>query len=394
MIKRIRIQNFKSIRDIEVCLGPLTVLVGRSGTGKSNFVNAIRFIRDYLAWGDGAVRGHDAWKYILPAGRGEAPGFSLDFVVPGHDEEFTYSFALVNKAERGGVQLKSESLTVGSSDVFVQSDNRWIRPPQTAPIPQLGQLALGSLSAIPEARIAFTALTNGIGCYEFSSEVAGTDIGNIHQSPQAKMAQQSGVQQFPANGSLLDDAANYVPAATSIIGNLSNLGLKKTLVASLQILNPSIASLELDSVQNPKRITVTHKFPDQSLSLDLAQESDGFRRFFAHLLALYQQPSKLTLLFEEPEAGIHPGALGLLADEFRQAPVKGRGQVVLTTHSPELLNHLEVDCLRVVTIHNHETRIGSVAHEQVESVKERLLTPGELLTVDYARVGESEATAP
>src|SRR5262249_28282923 len=48
MIKWLRIQNFRSLVDVAVELDPLTVLIGRSGTGKSNFVNAIRFLRDSL----------------------------------------------------------------------------------------------------------------------------------------------------------------------------------------------------------------------------------------------------------------------------------------------------------------------------------------------------------
>jgi predicted ATPase len=48
MISRIRIQNFRSLIDVEVNLEPLTVLIGRSGTGKSNFVGAIRALRDVL----------------------------------------------------------------------------------------------------------------------------------------------------------------------------------------------------------------------------------------------------------------------------------------------------------------------------------------------------------
>ena len=43
------------------------------------------------------------------------------------------------------------------------------------------------------------------------------------------------------------------------------------------------------------------------MPLDLTEESDGFRRFYAHLLALYQTPPKQTLVFEEPENGIYPG---------------------------------------------------------------------------------------
>src|SRR5436190_264824 len=48
MIHSIRIQNFRSLVDVTVELAPVTVLIGRSGTGKSNFVQAIRFLRDSL----------------------------------------------------------------------------------------------------------------------------------------------------------------------------------------------------------------------------------------------------------------------------------------------------------------------------------------------------------
>ncbi len=51
MIHRIRIQNFKSLRDVTVNLSPVTVFIGKSGTGKTNLALAIRFLRDYLAAG-------------------------------------------------------------------------------------------------------------------------------------------------------------------------------------------------------------------------------------------------------------------------------------------------------------------------------------------------------
>ena len=72
MIHRFRVQNFKSIVDVDVDLSPVTVLVGKSGTGKSSFVQALRFLRDVLisqpvlqqswlpiATGDGVGRTHD-----------------------------------------------------------------------------------------------------------------------------------------------------------------------------------------------------------------------------------------------------------------------------------------------------------------------------------------------
>ena len=100
-------------------------------------------------------------------------------------------------------------------------------------------------------------------------------------------------------------------------------------------------------------------------------------------------PPKQTLVFEEPENGIYPGALELLAEEFKAAPEADRGQVLLTTHSPRLLDFFSVDQIRVVELDQQlETKIGNVAEEQMEAIKEQLLHPGELLTVDPARRAE------
>jgi predicted ATPase len=103
-----------------------------------------------------------------------------------------------------------------------------------------------------------------------------------------------------------------------------------------------------------------------------------------------QLPPKQTLVFEEPENGIYPGALALLAHEFKAAPSAGRGQVILTTHSPNLLDHFTADEIRVVVLDGFQTRIGRISQEQQESLKEQLLEPGELLTVDPARIAETE----
>jgi predicted ATP-dependent endonuclease of OLD family len=162
------------------------------------------------------------------------------------------------------------------------------------------------------------------------------------------------------------------------------------MIAALRRLNGSITSLDL---QMPSRdsIAVGHKVGDKVLSLDLAQESEGFRRVLAYLVALYQSPAKQVLIFEEPEKGIHPGALEVLAEQFKACPDEGRGQVILTTHSPELLDHFPPEALRVVEIVDYVTRIGPVAQDQVEAIRERLLRPGELVTVDPARLVTSDA---
>lgn len=133
-------------------------------------------------------------------------------------------------------------------------------------------------------------------------------------------------------------------------------------------------------------IDAGYSIDSTTLNFDIRQESEGFRRFLAHLLAMYQTPSKQTLLFEHPEAGLHPGALEALFEEFNACPRDGRGQVILTTHSPQLLDYFPVESVRVVDIDRHNTRIDRLAPEQVNDIHDSLLRPGELLTVDPARL--------
>src|SRR4051794_18873009 len=69
MIKHVHIKNYKSLEDVSVTLGPVTILIGRSGSGKSNFVEALRWLRDYLIHrNDSEVqRRHGGWDQILCA---------------------------------------------------------------------------------------------------------------------------------------------------------------------------------------------------------------------------------------------------------------------------------------------------------------------------------------
>ena len=178
-----------------------------------------------------------------------------------------------------------------------------------------------------------------------------------------------------------------------IFANLSDLQAKKRMVAALRQISPNVASIELNDVRNPTNVVVSHEFGEAGrLGLLLSQESEGIRRFYAHLLALNQIPSKQTLIFEEPEKGIYPRALEVLAGEFVRCVESARSQVILTTHSPELLNHLPVDHIRVVQFEGTATTITHLAREQAAALGEKLLLPGELLTVDPAR-GESSPPA-
>src|ERR1700712_3712224 len=64
-LRRVRIRNYKSIAFCDVTLEPLTVLVGRNGSGKSNFLDALAFLRDAVTLGvPEAVERRGSWTDV------------------------------------------------------------------------------------------------------------------------------------------------------------------------------------------------------------------------------------------------------------------------------------------------------------------------------------------
>ena len=117
----------------------------------------------------------------------------------------------------------------------------------------------------------------------------------------------------------------------------------------------------------------------ESARFDLGLESDGTIRLIAILTALYQSPPRTLTVIEEPERNIHPGALGVLADVIKEAST--RGQVLITTHSPDLIDHFDADDIRVVERVDGATVVGRMDRTQREVVREKLFTTGELMRV-------------
>lgn len=359
MIHRIRIQNFKSIRDVTVDLEPLTVIVGPSGVGKTNFLSAIKCLREFLRQpGSDTIGRFGSVPHVRYPKEGLR--FEVEFAIPTYDARFRYVLA-VNPFE--------EELCLGDEVLFSHSvtggNLAWRVEPKVIPKPNPGQVAIGRLPGMQHVVIAYAALTESIGAYHFGSDVLRTSGRN--------------------DRGLGDDGSGFLSVLRDLASNWQTIAVRKQIIEALKHLNPTVESIELDSIQKPTTAIVGHRVGEAIVTLGLEQQSDGFRRFYAHLLALNQTPPKQLLLFEEPENGIHPGALSLLAEEFHSAASSGQSQIVLTTQSPGLLDHFSDEQIRVAELVDLETQIGPLSANQIECLRDKLLSPGQLLTVDRAR---------
>lgn len=107
--------------------------------------------------------------------------------------------------------------------------------------------------------------------------------------------------------------------------------------------------------------------------------SDGTLRALGLIVAAMQDPAPSLIAIEEPEASIHPGALSVISDLIETTAE--RTQIVVTTHSPELLDAkwIQPENLRVVTWEDDATRVSELGTVPVQALQKHLMRPGELL---------------
>ena len=117
--------------------------------------------------------------------------------------------------------------------------------------------------------------------------------------------------------------------------------------------------------------------------------SDGTLRVLGMLAAIFQRPAPSLIVIEEPEATVHPAAIGAILDVLRHA---GRSmQVVATTHSPDVLDArwMQDRHLRIASLENGTTRIRTVSSSVKVALREHLMGAGELLRANAMTAAEA-----
>ena len=116
--------------------------------------------------------------------------------------------------------------------------------------------------------------------------------------------------------------------------------------------------------------SVVLKFKDSSFSAPFLSKfvSDGTIKMFAYLILLHDPNPHPLLCIEEPENYLHPDLLLELCEEIREYSERG-GQVLVSTHSPDFVNGVNIDELHFLTKENGFSRIkAAIDDEQVKEL--------------------------
>jgi len=331
-IKRISIEGFKSIRRLENFeLRGLNVLIGANGAGKSNFVDFLRVLRELanqrLQTTIGQAGGVDAFLHLGPKITRQIVGkIAFDdnngyefALVPTHDNRFLFETETVVVID----WLANPDRTSGPSErVSLGSGHR--------------EAGLGSSGSLEAQRIdvrMVQGMLSNILVYHFHDT-----------SATAGVRRQIAINQndyFYADGSNLAAFLYRMvyenPVCYQRIRDVVRLAAP--FFADFQLRpNPLVtAMIQLEWRQN-----------DSDHPFLASQLSDGTLRFICLATVLLQPKPPAVMVFDEPELGLHPHALKLLASLLQQASTRTSHQVIVSTQSAQLVNEFEPEDIIVV----------------------------------------------
>lgn len=368
-ITRVRLQNYRSIAGCDVTLQPLTILVGANGSGKSNFLDALRLVAESLRSSlDHALDKRGGVAEVLRKSS-DFPhhfGVRLDFEIDDTPGYFAFEYALrqgdVFEIHREVCAWAGARYEVVRGEVVHPTDA--VFPPASA-----DRLYLVNAAGLPQFRPIFGALST-MGFYNLSP----TKIRAL---------------QTPDRGELLDHEGANLASVIERLGK-TQPAIKQRIEEYLARVVPGIEGFEASRIGHMETIEFLQRMGDAipPRRFPAINMSDGTLRALAVLTAVFQfgdrAPAPLIGI-EEPETALHPAAAGLLLDCLREG-TRDR-QVIVTTHSPDLLDNDEIGAeqlLAVISV-DGKTTIGPVDAASRNALRDSLYRAGELL-----RLGQLE----
>ena len=371
-LRRMRLMGFRSLSFQDVDFDNPTFVVGPNGSGKSNFTDAFAFLSEAMASPLQAVierRGGFSAVSHRGSARGRPTNLTLSVELEKPDSDTTEAYYYVDLRPRRGndFEVADERCYATRSDGSKHLFVRRIVKGST-----VWQSSVESLAPAVEPNALALPLVGGDKRFgTILRFLSGMRTYRIE--PEALRAMQD-----PDGGTgLRSDGRN----AASVLREIQRRVEDRTRICEL-----------LESVV-PGTVDVRPKKHGNKLTLEFTQArvgtkpvkfeafsmSDGTLRVLGLITAVFQRPAPSLLVIEEPEASMHPGALGSILDVLRLA--SRSMQVVVTTHSPDILDAkwIEDRHLRILNWQNGSTRIGRVSQAARAALAKHLMGAGELL---------------
>ncbi len=325
-LDNITIRGFKSIKAVDrLKLNPINVLIGANGSGKSNFLEVFSLVRE---------------------------------VVAGRLGYFTVQAGGAERVLHFGSRI-TEDINI----VIAFDDKNWYRL-TLEPMYFDDRLAL-----VEQACSKWPTSLPGLNSDDTPALIR--DFINVdpwvsyHFHDTSRASPMKKTADLHDNRFLRPDGSNL--AAFLYLLRSKHSFSYEQIRRTVRLVAPFFDDFKLEpQALNPDTILLEWRHKGSDAYFNAASLSDGTLRFIA-LTTLLLQPKLLrpsVILLDEPELGLHPYAVTMLAAMVKKAAVYG--QVIMATQSPRLLDHFEPEDVIVANRVNGEARFERLDPERLE----------------------------
>lgn len=322
-LDKLSIRGFKSIRELnDFELKGLNIFVGANGAGKSNLISFFRMLQSVI---DGTladfVRDNGGISDLLFNGRKETK-----------EMEFETRFGL------RGYRFK---LKPGPGEGFALADEARFYEQNTSRWWKLGSSGNNVSLLVKEAKGTSRDSEYSKPVYD---AVNSWKIYHFHDtSPTASMRHAEIIED---NKALRYDASNIGPFLLRLRNEQSSH--YEEILNACRLVAPFFDDFLLDTQQfGPKtKVALSWKTKSSDYPMQPYHLSDGSIRFICLATALLQPNPPSTIIIDEPELGLHPEAIRVLAELVEDTA--RRTQIIVATQSPLLLDEFSIEDIVVV----------------------------------------------
>ncbi|MBD2454576.1 AAA family ATPase [Nostoc sp. FACHB-87] len=430
LLKFIVTKNYKNLSlEDAINLENLNIFIGSNGSGKSNYISCLKFLKDSLTAIPDENRGVSSFEDAIAQLGGNR---ILDFSVESPAiVRFAYCFyqisektknsitdriildlfLFISKDKHNRVSIFQELLytkiylhenelplsapfyyytfhgqEIGAGDVSLHNEdihektlnNQFVKikniPTNTLGLSIIPRLLESSLVITPVSRIR-RDLINFISEWQFYN-ANNMDINLIRMSE----------PKLGGSDYFLSTSGDNLPL---VIDNLfqEDIDFEESLNLALKSILPK--SRRLRPIRSGRlSLTLEWYFEDVKEPFYLNELSDGTVRMLCWATILHSPVLPSLLVIDEPELGLHVSWMPVLAEWIKKAATKT--QIIITTHSPDLLDHF-TDCLDNVFCFSSEDKthffIKTLSKEMLNEKLEEGWQLGDLYRVGDPSVG-------
>jgi predicted ATPase len=336
-ISKIKLVNWKNFKDVKVDLEYRAFIVGANASGKSNFLDAIRFLRDIIRQGGSlqeAVRIRDGVSKIRCVAARRNSDITVGIEITNSEDKPEWHYELTFNQTGGGIAelravVKKEFLrNLITKKTLIDRPNG---------------------KSESEYLLEFSFIEQATKNEEFRTFISFlNEISYLHIIPQLVRDPQSFIKTNKGEDFYGRDFLERIQS----INKITQKAYLRRISSALKYALPNLENLEfgVDDMGVPHFEATFKQWRGQGVKLQEKHFSDGTLRFIGLFWAL--QDGTKPILLEEPELSLHSSIIMRLADVIYKLQKKksGRRQVIVTTHNHEILNNPGISAEEVLLI--------------------------------------------